>query len=127
MYVLSFPFISSLINTFSLQCLHRLLLRLTSGRRFSLESRGNGVWQYHHHHFPRLSPALSGPSIQPELSSEDSDDSEDSVNNQHQRRPSGVTSVPVVEEVPLLRKLIDKFDYEMEKKRSEYRTCKGND
>lgn len=74
--------------------------------------------QYHHHNcFSRLNPALSDPTIQPELSSDDSDDSEDSENSQRQRHPSGVTCVPV-EEVPLLRKLMDKFNHEMDRKTS---------
>lgn len=86
--------------------LHRLFVRLTSSRRFSTEGRGSR----HHRCYSRMSPALSDPSILPESDSEDSEDSDDG----RKRHPSGGSALPV-EEVPLLRKIIDKFNHEMER------------
>lgn len=85
---------------------HRLLIRLTANRRYSMEGR-NGR---HHHCYSRLSPALSDPSIIPQSDSEDSEDSEDG----HQQSLCG-PSVPPVEEVSHLRKIMDKFNLEMER------------
>ncbi|XP_045127736.1 LON peptidase N-terminal domain and RING finger protein 1-like [Portunus trituberculatus] len=90
-----------------LQAFHRLLIRLTSNRRYSMEGRNN----CHHHSYSCLSPAHSDPSIIPESDSgEDSEDSEDG----HQQSHCG-PSAPPVEEVSHLRKIMDKFNLEMER------------
>ncbi|KAG7155078.1 LON peptidase N-terminal domain and RING finger protein 3-like, partial [Homarus americanus] len=88
------------------KALHRLLVRLASGQRFSVDGRGGR----NHHCYSRLSPSLSDPSIPPESDSEDSEDSEDI----RQRHPSGATAMPI-EEVPHLRNIMDKFFHEMER------------
>ncbi|MPC49780.1 LON peptidase N-terminal domain and RING finger protein 1 [Portunus trituberculatus] len=72
-----------------------------------MEGRNN----CHHHSYSCLSPAHSDPSIIPESDSgEDSEDSEDG----HQQSHCG-PSAPPVEEVSHLRKIMDKFNLEMER------------
>ncbi|KAK3864338.1 hypothetical protein Pcinc_029966 [Petrolisthes cinctipes] len=89
---------------------HRLLTRLTSGRRYSLD-------RYHHHHlhhlhhcYSRHTPALSDPSIPLASDSEDSEDSDDG----RKTHPSG-NSPLLNEEIPHLRIIMDKYNKEMER------------
>lgn len=84
---------------------HRLLVRLTCNRRYNVDGRSSR----HHHCYSHHSSALSDPSIIPESDSEDSEDSEDG----HQQSHCGPT--PPVEEVSHLRKIMDKFNHEMER------------
>lgn len=91
------------------KALHRLLVRLTNGRRFNVEGRVSR----HHKSFSRLlTPTLSDPTIPPASDSEDSEDSEDG----RRRHPSGTTAI-TIEEVPQLRKIMDRFQHEIERRR----------
>lgn len=98
-------------SIFLYQAFHRLLVRLTCNRRYSMEGRGGR----HHHCYSRISPALSDPSLIPEYDSEDSEDSEDDRQQGH----CG-PSAPPIEEVAHLRKIMEKFNHEMERNRSEW-------
>lgn len=66
-----------------------------------------------HHCYSRISPAISDPSLIPEYDSEDSEDSEDGRQQGH----CGPSSL--IEEVAHLRKIMEKFNHEMERNRSE--------
>lgn len=91
------------------QAFHRLLVRLTCNRRYNIDGRSSR----HHHCYSHHSSALSDTSIIPESDSEDSEDSEDG----HQQSHCGPT--PPVEEVSHLRKIMDRFNHEMERNKSE--------
>lgn len=88
---------------------HRLLVRLTCNRRYSMEGRSG---RHHHCCYSRISPAISDPSLIPEYDSEDSEDSEDGRQQGH----CG-PSAPPIEEVAHLRKIMEKFNHEMERNR----------
>ena len=78
-----------------------------------------GRTRTHHHCYSRLTPAISDPSIINESDSEDSEDS-DGGRQQSHCGPSPPPPLPPVEEVSHLRKIMDKFNLEMERNKSEW-------
>ncbi|KAK7055012.1 LON peptidase N-terminal domain and RING finger protein 3 [Halocaridina rubra] len=90
------------------KALHRLLGRLTAGRRLNVEGRVNRLMKG----FPRLTPAISDPAIPFVSDSEDSEDSEDCRRQRH----SEATAL-AIEEVPQIRKIIDRFNLERDRRK----------
>lgn len=93
------------------KALHRLLTRLTIGKRFSVEGRSN---RQHKSFSLLMTSSLSDAAVPIQSESEESDeDSEDG----RRRRPSETSMSLDIEEVPQIHKIIDKFHLEQERQR----------
>lgn len=93
------------------KALHRMLVRLTVAKRFNVEGRSS----WHHKSFSRrMSQSLSDNAVPSQSDSEESDvDSEDGG----RQRPSGSSTSLNIEEVTQIRKMIDKFYLQQERRR----------